>query len=484
MAVLGSLNLFFKVDSRGASRKVNAFGKSLSGLKKIAIGAAASLGGVLGAQYLKSISEGIDAQAKFAKRVDISVMQLRRLQFAAGEAGVEARNLNTGIQRMTRRIGESLVTGTGQAKDALNALGLSLKDIEGLDAAEQFKAIGTRLGQVDDQGKKLAITFKLFDTEGAGLVNLFDEMARSGGEVGAAFDDVGAAITDIDAQVIETMNDNVGRLTGLTEQLAQVFVAKLAPFVNAAAEQLLELNKGGKVLTGLGNLMEGLLKITGKLVTAFNLLKNTFSVVFNFGRRGVAGLALGIAKLGRSIGEFTGNVEFEDFFKNFERGSRQNFEKATKNVENSLKRLTESADFRTLIGEGNFETSGDLFIKKVKEIRDVQIKSAKEAFSQINKGSESVITKVVEKAKTGVKGLAESTKRGIDEALGIGVSPAEAEKRAPTFAQQFDSDLVDINALATQASDKSLQEQKKTNEILTDRAANLIDFQPIGVATA
>jgi len=194
MAVLGSLNVLFRADTKKFKKGVSSLESSLKGLKSIALGAGAAIGAYISTQFLKSTADAIDAQAKFADRLGASFEAMQNLSLAANEAGVATNSLNTGMQRMTRRLGEAFITNAGAAKDTLEALGLRLDDLRGLRADEQFLKIGKALGNVDDQGEKLALTFKLFDTEGAALVNMFDQMKdgtdgveTSNGKIGGSY---------------------------------------------------------------------------------------------------------------------------------------------------------------------------------------------------------------------------------------------------------------------------------------------------------
>src|SRR5690606_24818075 len=103
--------------------------------KKIAlIGAAAvAAGGAILVHLVRNSMEAVDAQSKLARQIGATTRAVQTLDRAAELAGVQ--NLSRNAQLMTQRLGEA-ATGTGTAKDALAALGLTVDELMALDADE------------------------------------------------------------------------------------------------------------------------------------------------------------------------------------------------------------------------------------------------------------------------------------------------------------------------------------------------------------
>jgi hypothetical protein len=87
-------------------------------------------------------------------------------------ANVQFSSLSIGIQRLTRRIGEIAKLGVGEAKPAIEALGLSVEELVNLRADEQFELILDALGGVANASERAALAMKFFDVEGVALLQL------------------------------------------------------------------------------------------------------------------------------------------------------------------------------------------------------------------------------------------------------------------------------------------------------------------------
>ena len=74
------------------------------------------------------------------------------------------------MQRFTRRAAEA-AQGTGEAKGAIRELGLDAQKLQKLPLDDQMKVLADAFGNVQNESDKLRIAFKLFDSEGAALVN-------------------------------------------------------------------------------------------------------------------------------------------------------------------------------------------------------------------------------------------------------------------------------------------------------------------------
>ena len=117
----------------------------------------------------------VDSLDKVSSKLGISTDFLQKAQYAAGQSGVAFRTLSMAMQRFTRRAAEAN-KGTGEAKDAIKELGIQLTDTDGRirSTEELFSSAMAALAKIDDPADRLRLAFKLFDSEGAILVNLAD----------------------------------------------------------------------------------------------------------------------------------------------------------------------------------------------------------------------------------------------------------------------------------------------------------------------
>ena len=151
-SVIGALRVNLGLDSAKFESGARRVQQPLQAMRKqfVAVSAVAvAMGAALSAAALKGAQE-IDKSAKAARRLGTSIGSFRALELAAGEAGVSLSTLTDGVQTMDREIAK----GSKGAARALDTLGLSAKDLGGLEAdekvaliADRIKALGLTTGQ-------------------------------------------------------------------------------------------------------------------------------------------------------------------------------------------------------------------------------------------------------------------------------------------------------------------------------------------------
>lgn len=228
---------------RGSFSKANA---GLAGLSRAAGVAGVAIAGMAGTAGLgaavKNSLDFADAIDKTASKLGVSTDALQEWRFAADQSGVDIRTLEMGVQRFTRRSAEAAM-GTGEARDAIAQLGISLKDSNGqIRATEDLfrDAIGA-LSEIDAPAERLRLAFKLFDSEGAVLVNLadrFSELTDRAREMGVVIDQEAiSAASDMKGQVDALAMATKADLTQALISLGPVLV-KGAGFVRAMADEM------------------------------------------------------------------------------------------------------------------------------------------------------------------------------------------------------------------------------------------------------
>jgi hypothetical protein len=175
-AVLSLGNKQFNSGLRESQGKLRTFsrGVKIMGLGVASAGAALAVGaaGLLkwGANQARTLNDTV----QFSRRLGVATDKLMGLHAAGKVWGVTASNINLGLQRMTRRIAEA-GQGTGEAKNALKELGLPAKALAQLDPGAQFMQVADAMANVANRGDQVRLAFKLFDSEGVGLINLLDK---------------------------------------------------------------------------------------------------------------------------------------------------------------------------------------------------------------------------------------------------------------------------------------------------------------------
>ena len=258
-SVIGALRVNLGLDSAKFSRGLSEAQKSMQAARKqfaAVAGVAAAMGAAISAAALAGARD-IDRAAKSARRLDSTVGAFRALELAAGEAGVSLSGLANDVQTMNRELAN--VGKTGTAKRALDALGLSAGELQGLDADEKLATIADQVKKLGlDAGQTTAVLRDL------GIRNR--EMALlvlgGGDAIRAARGDIkeyGLELNSIQSAGIERANDQIGRLGLITQYAGQQLALSLVPAMGQLAEALTNsLREGGAlraVIDGLiGNL--------------------------------------------------------------------------------------------------------------------------------------------------------------------------------------------------------------------------------------
>jgi hypothetical protein len=195
-------------------------------------------------------------------------------------------------------------TGLSTQVDALNDLGLTFEDLDGLSPEEQFKLLADRISQVEDPTRKAAIAMMLFGRTGTNLLPMFADGARgiealqeearrlgltmSGEDAKAAeeFTDaldrlwkvvkmgvfhVGAALAPVLEQVTDTLTGLGTAISAWVQQNRQLIVTvlKVAVGVLAAGAALAIL---GTLISGLGSLLGGFITVVTTVAAVLKVL--------------------------------------------------------------------------------------------------------------------------------------------------------------------------------------------------------------------
>jgi hypothetical protein len=259
-AVIGSIRVNLGLDSaqfaRGAKRVDAPLKRMQRQFTRIA-SVAAVMGAAISAAALAGAKQ-IDQAAKSARRLDASIGGFRALELAASEAGVSLSGLTNDIQTMNRELASIGTSGNG--KRALDALGLTIDDLEGKDAdeklaviADQVKALGLSAGETTAVLRDLGIR----NREMALLVLSGGDAIRSArGDI----QEYGLAISAVDAGRIETANDQIGRLGLITQYAGQQLAISLVPAMGAFAEAMTNSLREGGLLRAI---IDGLVVAAG-----------------------------------------------------------------------------------------------------------------------------------------------------------------------------------------------------------------------------
>jgi len=231
--------------------KITALDKTSGTLKKIGSGLRTltkpllnmktALVGVLGAGGITLLVRqsllATDALSKTASKIGTTTEALSALQFAGKLTGVEVNTMNMALQRFTRRASEA-ANGTGEAKGAIRELGIDARDLVQLPLDERMLVLADAFEGVKSESDKLRIAFKLFDSEGAALVNTLSQGRGGLSAMLREAEALGVVMSSEAAAGVEDANEEFLKLNSIFKGILDQTTAALAPALKFIVESI------------------------------------------------------------------------------------------------------------------------------------------------------------------------------------------------------------------------------------------------------
>jgi len=231
----------------------------------------AALGG--GLAVVKNQINIADEMAKTARAVGMSVEDFTRLNYAAGQMGINTNALAGGLDKTTRRLGMFAETGKGPAKQAMEALGISQQDLAaGIEkAGNGFDFIMPKLMEIKDPAMRAHAAFilggeglkQLVMQTGDSLQPLEDLKARAG--------DVGAVMSTDFAEGSERVNDMLDDMGKMMNSVFMQIAEDLLPIFEKFLQGVLDKGPG---------IMDNVRAAFEKAKPIFDIIGDVMNVVF------------------------------------------------------------------------------------------------------------------------------------------------------------------------------------------------------------
>ena len=368
-----------------AKRQGNAFGMAM---RRAMQGAALGVGAVTTAlTVLTKQSFGIiDQQQKMADRLGLTQRALAGLSLAAEQTGNTTKNFQLGLQRATRRIAEA-AQGTGTAVKALKELGVEAKALAALSPDEAFIRLAGAFQEVDLQADRVRLAFKLFDSEGVGLVNTLRLGEEGVRDFIKRVEELGVALTRDQTRAIEDSNDAINVLKLSFRGLGNQIAVRVAPAIETAAE----------AITGIVE------RVTRAIPKFFAWSASIFGVKRALDQLSLADLNAEIALLQDQVGNLvTQRDAVERIFTAQERaggaavGVRAEYERLEAQIAELTKRYNEAGAARDkLLAEGEETDAHSLLVNEVEQA----VNTATEAVKRFRSDTAGLVSEEIERQR-------------------------------------------------------------------------------------
>lgn len=232
----------------------------LAGMGAAIAGSAAGIAG-----WVTSVSSAVDPLIQFSRETGVAIETVQTLGYAASVNGSSVDALQASLGEMTKRVGEFVSTGEGEAKDVADRLGLKFKDLNGHVKSSDviFRELADKL-----HGMSQAEKFSVLDKMGIDR-SMVQLLSQTGKEI-ESLQAKGAAlgvVTQEQAEQFDAYNDSLKTLSrgfeGIKFQVAVGFVPVLKELVDGFTDFLIA-NKD-LIKNGLAHLGEIIFSVMGMI---------------------------------------------------------------------------------------------------------------------------------------------------------------------------------------------------------------------------
>lgn len=243
-ALIGALRVSLSADTaafqsgmkraeRQARTSSGAIQKSIGGIKAGVAGLAAGLSIGLLTNVIKQALDYAGSLGEISQQLGVTTRDLQVFRFAAGQVGIGQAELEKGLGKLTITLGQVAAGAKAPAK-ALDAIGISAKQLQGLDTGQAFRLIADGLEKIPDRAQRAAVEVALFGRAGAKLDNLLSGGSRAINELELAADRLGIVLSD---EQIQRADETADKL----EAVKTVLMARIAGVVADNSTAILDL---------------------------------------------------------------------------------------------------------------------------------------------------------------------------------------------------------------------------------------------------
>lgn len=230
---------------RSSSTSVALVGKLSAAVAGFGVAAAAAaVAGKTMSATLDATFRGISRGGFFddlSAQLGVTVENLTSVDTLLRDSGVSIESYALAIKTLSKNLFD-FKNDTGEARVALETLGLDKAAVAGLSASEAFALISPKLAEVGNSAERTALAMKIFGESGTALGPL---LAQSSSEIERLIDlneRLGLSLSTSQAAILDTVADNVSILGTVLDGVGQQIAIGLAPGLNEALEALIELS--------------------------------------------------------------------------------------------------------------------------------------------------------------------------------------------------------------------------------------------------
>ena len=188
--------------------------------------------GVAAAAMVVRTTESTRGNRAFAASLDVSIENMSRWQFAADRVGLEGDKVGDIMKDTADKIGDAWRNNAGEAKEAIESLGLDLERLAQLSPDQQLLILADALDQVETTAEKVQI-MESIGNDLSLLLPLLENNAEGLKTMAARSDELGKTLTTIEAEKIEEADAAIMDMKASFDALGQTLTVAVAPGMSA-----------------------------------------------------------------------------------------------------------------------------------------------------------------------------------------------------------------------------------------------------------
>ena len=230
----------FENDLKRVARTSEQQGERMAaafGLAKNAMGAlVAGLSVGASVAFFRNVVDGIDALNDLSDATGSSIENLSALEDVAARTGTSMDTVGSAVIKLNKTLADAKPGSDAAA--ALDALGLSAKELKALDPAEALRRTAVALSGFADDGNKARLTQELFGKSLREVAPLLKDLAEAGS--------LNATVTTAQAKAAEAFNIEIFKLQKAAVDVARDLAGPVVEAINATVEAFRKGAKEGK----------------------------------------------------------------------------------------------------------------------------------------------------------------------------------------------------------------------------------------------
>lgn len=252
--------------------KISSFDRSLRSVGRAAGDFAGFLGkplALLAGSGLFSIKSAVstftqlgDSIDKAAQRAGVGVIELQRLQYAAGLGGSSAEAMEGALTKLGQQMNLAAGGGAKEFGALLQHLGIPLKDANGKmrSSAAVLRELAEAMKNNEDPAARLQIATLAFGKAGSGMIPVLSGGAKALDAMGDRAEKLGLILDKETIDKAAKLNDQLGELKQLGQVTSAKIGAQLAPALEKIIPQIETIINDNRdlIAQGLASLIDGI----------------------------------------------------------------------------------------------------------------------------------------------------------------------------------------------------------------------------------